>query len=127
MSVLEKNIQADIRLAASKNGCVLFRANAGMGWAGNVIIRHKDGSITIKDPRPFHGMIEGFPDLVGWKAIKVTPEMVGKIVSIIVLPEVKQLKGKAREAQERFKKRADKDFVVCDICRSVEDFEELVK
>lgn len=127
MSELEKNIQQEIRLAAKDEGCTLFRANAGMAWQGNKTQRMKDGSLVIHDPRPFHGMIEGFPDLVGWQTITITQDMVGKKMARIVLPEVKQKRGKARDAQVRFKAKADKDHAVCGLVRSVEDFKNLVK
>lgn len=127
MSETEKSIQNEIRLAASKNGCTLFRANAGVAWTGNKKTRHKDGSLTIHDPRPFHGMIEGFPDLVGWQEIEITKEMVGQKIARIVMPEVKTPTGKKREAQERFAKNALAKNVKYGFVRSVEDFEKLVK
>lgn len=127
MSELEKNIQQEIRLAASKENCILFRANAGMAWTGNKKTRMKDGSLVIHDPRPFHGMIEGFPDLVGWQTVTITQEMVGQKMARIILPEVKQQKGPSRDAQVRFKTKADKDHAVCGLVRSVEDFQKLVK
>ncbi len=123
----ESNIQQNIRLAATDNDCTLFRANAGVAWIGNKMTRMKDGSLVIHDPRPFHGMIEGFPDLVGWKTMTVTPDMVGQKIAIIVMPEVKTPTGKKREAQERFEKKALADGVRYGFVRSVEDFEKLVK
>ena len=114
-------------MAASKNGCTLFRANCGVAWTGNDKVKMKDGSLLIRDPRPFYGMTEGFPDLVGWQTIEITQEMVGKKIARVIFPEVKTKTGKALDGQVRFKNKADKDNVVCGLVRSIDDFEELVK
>lgn len=126
-SETEKNIQNEIRLAASKHGCTLFRANCGVGWTGNKKTRMKDGSLVIHDPRPFHGMIEGFPDLVGWQTITITEDMVGQKMARIIMPEVKTPTGKKRDAQERFAKNALSKGVKYGFVRSVDDFVNLVK
>ena len=126
MSKTESNIQNEIRLAASDNGCVLFRCNSGKAWQGNQTQRLKDGSLLIKDPRPFLGMPVGYPDLAGWQTVEITQEMVGQKMARVIFAEVKTAKGKAREGQVRFKDKADKDHAICGLVRSVDDFKELV-
>jgi hypothetical protein len=48
----------------------LFRANSGMAWTGKIINKTKD-TITIKNPRPFHGLPSGTPDLIGWESLNL--------------------------------------------------------
>ena len=97
-----------------------------MAWTGNKKTKMKDGSLVIHDPRPFFGMVEGFPDLVGWQSVVITQEMVGTTIARIIMPEVKTPTGKKGEAQERFQKKALKDGVKYGFVRSVEDFVKLV-
>ena len=125
-SKTESNIQNEIRLAASSNGCVLFRANSGKAWQGNQTQRMKDGSLLIKDPRPFLGHSSGFSDLVGVTEAVITPEMVGKTIGIATFIEVKTANGKAREDQKTFLAAMKKRGAISGIARSVEDFKELL-
>lgn len=78
----------------------MFRANSGMGWSG--VSARKGDVLIIKNPRPFHGMPEGFPDLVGWTSITITPDMVGQTLAVFTAEEVKAT-GKLTAAQERFR------------------------
>jgi len=79
----------------------LFRANAGMAWTGRVVARNAR-TITIENPRPFHGMPDGFADLIGWRSIVVDESMVGQRVALFVALEVKHGKGRTSAAQRRF-------------------------
>ena len=80
----------------------LFRINSGMGWAGK-IVRHEPGMIILKNPRPFHGAPEGFPDMCGWTVKEITPDMVGQHIAVFTAVEVK-VTGKLTKAQEAFKR-----------------------
>ena len=108
----ENNIQKLIMLAISKS-VTIFRNNTGMGWAGKVIFNaaHKGGAIYLKpsryviieNPRPLHaGLCKGSSDLIGWKSIIVTPEMVGKRVAVFTALEVKTPTGKISPEQAHF-------------------------
>lgn len=87
--MLESEVQKLIQLAASKSGAVTFRNNVGQGWIGQVR-RLSDGSIHILNPRPLEaGLCKGSSDLIGWKSVQITPDMVGKRVAIFTAVEVK--------------------------------------
>ena len=91
-----------IMLALSKSGATIFRNNVGMGWTGKSI-RQKDGSILILNPRPLHaGLTTGSSDLIGWKTITITHEMVGKQFAQFVAVEVKTSTGKPSKEQLHF-------------------------
>jgi hypothetical protein len=66
----------------------LFRANSGVGWVGKIIERTAR-TITLANPRAFHAMPSGTPDLIGWHSVIVTPEMVGARVALFVAIECK--------------------------------------
>lgn len=51
-------------MALSNEGHRVFRVNAGLGWTGKSV-RESDGSVSIRSPRPFHGVPEGVSDLIG--------------------------------------------------------------
>jgi hypothetical protein len=66
----------------------LFRVNSGMAWAGK-IIGHEKNKIAILNPRPFWGMPEGTPDIIGWESVTITPEMVGRKIAVFTAVEIK--------------------------------------
>lgn len=88
-----------------------FRINSGMAWAGSVLrgfsimsYIKKIGTkkcILIVNPRPFHGAPEGFPDVIGWDTIEITPDMVGQRVAVFVGDEYKTT-GRLSKEQKIF-------------------------
>lgn len=97
----ETNIVRSIMLAASSLGARLFRYNAGMAWAGRTT-RHPDGSITIRQPRAFHGVFEGHSDTAGFVPIAITPDMVGQTFARALYVEVKTATGRVSPEQRAF-------------------------
>lgn len=61
----ERDIQAEVQIAASQGGHRLFRINSGMAWAGRVVNRTPT-TITLANYRPVHLAPEGTSDLIGW-------------------------------------------------------------
>lgn len=117
----ETGIQNEIRNALAGQ-CMLFRANVGTAWTGNDIKRLADGSILIRDPRPFStGLPPGFSDLFGLVSVTITPEMVGQKFAQFLAGEVKTLKGKAGEKQKNFRAAVTLAGGRADIWRSPED------
>ena len=79
----------------------LFRINAGMAWTGEVA-KKTENMIILKNPRPFHGAPNGWPDLCGWETKIVTLDMVGTKVAVFVGEEVKAT-GSLSKAQKKFR------------------------
>lgn len=70
----------------------IFRNNVGMGWAGSST--KKGNLVIISNARPLHaGLCEGSSDLIGWKTVEITPDMVGRKVAIFTALEVKKPHG----------------------------------
>lgn len=114
-------------LAASKLGCRIFRVNVGRAWTGNDITKHRDGSITINDPRPFKtGVPKGFSDLVGFQDVTITPDMIGQKVAVFVALETKTKTGRATKEQVNFLNVVAGAGGKAGIVRSDEDVEEIL-
>ena len=106
----EKNIQSQCWLEASKQGVTLFRNNVGVAiaitppkkksWTALMkavvgFVRQMGGFASpIK-----YGLHEGSGDLVGWKTIVITTEMVGQKIAQFVSLEVKTATGTAEPDQ----------------------------
>lgn len=103
MGAQERNL-INTRLAGLAPNERLFRANVGVAWAGKAV--RKGRFTVIADARPFHGMPEGFPDLVGWTAVTITPDMVGRTIAVFTAEEVKAT-GRLGKLQ-----RAYRDLIV---------------
>lgn len=100
----EHRIQNEIRLAISGKA-TLFRNNVGTAWIGDTS-KLKDGSVLIRNPRIFHaGLCEGSSDLIGWRSLTITPEMVGQTVAVFAALEVKSKTGRATAGQKNFCQR----------------------
>lgn len=99
----EGNIQRTIQLFLSRFQNVrLFRNNVGQGWVGQ-LISNKNGTVTLANARPLHaGLCEGSSDLIGWKTVEITPEMVGQKIAIFTAVEIKTEKGRPTAAQNNF-------------------------
>ena len=84
-------------------GCVLFRNNTGMGWAGKLARHNGAGDVTLRNARPLHaGLCTGSSDTIGWANVIVTPEMVGKSMAVFMAVECKAKKGATSADQIRF-------------------------
>ncbi len=107
---MESEITKEILLAASKLGWRLFRNNTGMGWTGlykrlpmpySAIVNPSD--VLIRNARPLHaGLCKGSSDLIGWKPVVITQEMVGKTVAVFTGIEVKNGNTPTTLDQKRF-------------------------
>ena len=80
------------------------RLNAGQGWTGEIIKRTQT-TLTLKNPRAFHGAPAGFPDTCGWDSIVITPDMVGQRIAVFVGEEYKTGRLKLSRFQRLFRDR----------------------
>jgi hypothetical protein len=83
----EQSIQQHIRIACSTGDTRLFRNNTG----------------TLRDAngRPVQfGLCKGSADLIGYRSITITPEMVGQQVAVFTSIEVKTPTGRIRPEQQ---------------------------
>ena len=88
----EKTIERKIILDSAKLGMILFKNEVGMAYTKNGF--------------PIHfGLCKGSSDLIGWRTVKITQEMVGKDIAQFCAVEVKKDKNgsyRATDEQKRF-------------------------
>jgi hypothetical protein len=108
----EQSIQQHIRLTCSTGATRLFRNNTG----------------TLKDQngRPVtFGLCKGSADLIGWRTVTVTPEMVGTTVAVFTSIEVKTATGRLRPEQQQWLDAVQAAGGIAGVARSVEDAQRL--
>lgn len=100
--VSEAALVNTVRLRFSRGEVRLFRNNVGEAWMG-AAVRNPDGSVTIRKPmRVQYGLCVGSSDLIGWRSVTVTPEMVGHTVAVFVAAEGKVGRRKPTQEQQAF-------------------------
>lgn len=100
---VEGDLLKKIMMAVSEKGDRLFRNNVGEGWVCSKrdMIFHKDGTITMLKPRRLTaGLCVGSSDLIGWKKILITPDLIGRPVAQFMAVEAKT-KGVAVTPQQK--------------------------
>lgn len=81
----EAYVQSAVRLEAGRKGCQLFRNNLGaMEDKTGRVIRYG----LANDSRKMNETVKS-SDLVGWRTVTITPEMVGQIIAQTVVRECK--------------------------------------
>ena len=126
----EKDTQSRILLACGRGDTRLFRQNVGQGWQGtrdliaeNRIKAMGGGDVVVlRNPRPLiAGLCKGSSDLIGWRTVEVTPDMVGQRLAVFAAIEVKSATGRPTPEQTAFLAAVrDAGGVAC-VARSVED------
>jgi hypothetical protein len=105
----EQSIQQHIRIACSTGDTRLFRNNTG----------------TLRDQhgRPVQfGLCKGSADLIGYRTITITPEMVGQQVAVFASIEVKTPTGRPSALSSRHGwKQSRHAGGIAGVARSVED------
>ena len=107
----ETILQNRIRLALSLNcrDCTIFRNHCG----------------ALKDNRTNRlvtfGLSPGSPDLIGWKSVTITPEMVGQTIAVFCGIEIKTPVGTIREDQQNWLNRLSDAGGIAGVARSVDD------
>jgi hypothetical protein len=104
----EQQIQQQIRLTCSTGSTRLFRNNTG----------------TLRDQhgRPVSfGLCKGSADLIGWRTVTVTPEMVGQQVAVFTSIEVKAASGRLRPEQRQWLDAVQAAGGIGGVARSVAD------
>lgn len=115
MPANETHLQQEIRLAlGTRPDLRLYRNNCG----------------SLPDPRTGRlvtfGLARGSADLVGWRTVTVTPDMVGRRLAVFCSIEVKTPTGRLRPEQQAWLGVVAGAGGVAGVARSVSDAEALL-
>lgn len=109
-----------ILLAGTAEGARLFRQNVGQGWAGKAV--HRGSTVVIENARPLHaGLCKGSSDIIGWRPVVITPDMVGQTVAIFVAIEAKTGRLRTTADQQRFLDAVEKAGGIAGVARGVDN------
>lgn len=137
----ESNILKIISVKLSQLKVSIFRNNVGTGWVGETFkiakpttlilngkpVQVNPGDLIIKNPRPLRaGLHEGSSDLIGWKTVEITSEMVGKKVAIFVSIEGKTDFGRISDTQAIWLQNVKNAGGIGYVCRNVQDVESVI-
>ena len=117
----ESQIQAEIlRALGSRPDVRLFRNTCGTGWSG----QHVSGAgnvVTIGNARFIrYGLTPGSADLIGWQAVTVTPEMIGRKLAVFTSIEVKaHATGRLTPEQDNWRRVVSSAGGAAGVARSV--------
>lgn len=109
----EQTIQQRIRLALSRGPVRLWRNNTGA-------LRDQRGQLVR------YGLCQGSADLIGYRSVVVTPEMVGQRIAQFTAVEVKAATGSTTPEQEAFLRLVAEAGGVAGVARSVDDAVALI-
>ena len=112
----ETKLQQEIRLALGTIPSLrLFRNQVGQ----------------LPDPRTGRcvqfGLAKGSSDLIGFKTVKITPEMIGKEIAQFVSIEIKTERGKLTEVQENWLQKVKSSGGIVGVARTVKDALQILK
>lgn len=112
----EQAIQQRIRLACSGagSGVRLWRNNTGR-------IVGQDGRMVT------FGLCPGSADLIGYRSVTITPDMIGQTLAVFVAVEVKSPTGRPTSEQTAFLEHVRAAGGLAGIARSVKDAEQILQ
>lgn len=115
MANAETQLQQQIRLAlGTRPDARLFRNQVG----------------SLPDPRTGRlvtfGLARGSADLIGWRTIVVTPDMVGRRLAVFTSIEIKTPTGRLRADQQAWLTAVQGAGGIAGVARSVTDAEQLL-
>ena len=116
LSNSETKIQQEIRLALGQRSDLrLFRNETG----------------KLPDPRTGQwvqfGLAKGSSDLIGFKTIKITPEMIGQEIAQFVSLEIKTESGKLSTIQQNWLQKVKSSGGIVGVARTVKDALKILK
>ena len=98
----EATIKRDILRALGQGAVRMFNNPVGSAWQGTAV-RLANGNVLLHNPRRVvYGLCPGSSDLIGWRTVEVTPDMVGQRLAVFVAVEAKAARGRASEEQQQF-------------------------
>lgn len=109
----ELAVQNHIRLALGGGAARLFRNNTGA-------LKDASGRLVR------YGLCTGSSDLIGWRTITITPDMVGQKLALFTAIEVKD-RGRPTSPQLRFIEQVQRAGGLAGVARSVAEAQAILR
>lgn len=95
----ESHLEREILRTLCRGPVRLFRNTVAVGWVGS-LIGHENGHVILRNARRnSFGLVKGSGDLIGYRTVTVTPDMVGQRIAVFTSLELKAPKGTTRPEQ----------------------------
>lgn len=122
----EKEIQQRILLKLnSRRDIRVFRNNIGVAFTGKLVFEEAGRIILEFARRIAFGLIEGSGDLIGWKKVVITPDMVGKTVAVFLSCEMKTKNGRSSKEQINWAEQVTLSGGISQVMRSPKEVDKI--
>lgn len=124
----ETGIVKEIRVAVARAfQAPLFVNLVGTAWFG-AFVAMKDNVLSLRGARRKDvGLGDGSPDLIGWRTIRITAEMVGKSVAVFTGIEVKVPGENPRPDQLHWQKVLRAAGAICGVAHSPQEALQIMR
>jgi len=85
------------------------------------VFRNSVGQAVVKGRTIRYGLLKGSSDLIGWRRLEITPEMVGQHIAQFVGVEVKTATGRLRPEQKMWLEMVNEAGGKAIVARSADD------
>jgi len=136
IKISEKAVRKKIELSIGGNGKTTIFANpTGIGVVGKISKFTPGETATVFNARyqafglgskPNDKDSGGFPDLIGWHSVRITPKMVGLDLAVFVGLELKKPGKKPSKLQQRRIDLINRSGGLAGCATSVEEAEEIL-
>lgn len=123
----ESAIQNEVlRVLGSQPHIRVFRNTVGGAWTGRGTVL-AGNSVIIHNARwQAFGLHPGSADLIGWKTVTVSPDMVGSQLAVFLSVEIKSKDGRAKPHQLNWLNRVVEAGGIAAVVRSAEEAKGLL-
>lgn len=123
----EASIQKNIQIKTTDATTRIYRNNVGKAWMGKSSFLG-DGNVIIQHPRRVtFGLCVGSSDLIGFRSITITPDMVGQNVAVFCALETKTEDGTTTPEQKGFIDMVKNMGGLAGVARSLADANWILK
>jgi hypothetical protein len=124
--VTESSLYPAIIGEYSRGDTRLFRIQAGLFWAGQVI-EHTANRLVLLNPRAVKIGVPGMSDIIGWTSVPGTVDNYAEDVAIFTAIECKSARGRLTDEQSAFIHTVIRAGGRAGVARSVEEAGHIIR
>jgi len=105
---------------------ILQRIRLALGRvSGLKLFRNNTGGMTDKNGQFVRfGLHPGSADLIGWRTVEITPDMIGQRIAVFTSVEVKTATGRVKPEQENWRQQVHDAGGLAVVARSEDEAEK---